>query len=282
MSGTNQRYWTISAKTSWIGDTFREMITYRNLLLRLVRKDLLVSYHQTLLGPLWILLNPLLSVCVYLLVFHRVMGIPTEGIPPVLFYLSGITLYNLFSEILLNTSLSFTANAPVFNKVYFPRLIAPLSIVLTSLFRFCFQLLFLLIASFYYVSLGELVIKPAQLLYALPVITMVAALAFGAGLIFSVITAKYRDLNGLLTHIVRLLMFVCPVFYSLALVPSHLHGLVNLNPLTSQFEMFRYAFFDVGHFMQATLLYSGVVTTLILIGGMLIFNKMGDKLIDVL
>src|SRR6476660_9158712 len=233
--------WEITPKTSWLGWGGKELLSYKDLLFRLVRKDFLAYYQQTLLGPLWVVIQPLLTVFTYVLVFNRVIGITTDGIPPFLYYLIGITLWNLFQDVFFGTSSTFIQNVQVFSKVYFPRLIVPLSIVLLHSLRFVFQLLLLLIALFYYYFTGQVTLHPEYFLLSLPAIVITIGIAFGSGLVFSILTAKYRDLLGTIQLIIRLLMFVCPIFYSLARVPQQYKTLVSLNPLASQFELFRFA-----------------------------------------
>src|SRR4051812_31731387 len=148
--------WELSSKTTWLGSSVRELYAYKDLLVRLVRKDILMQYQQTMFGPLWVLLQPLLTVLTYLLVFNRVLKLPTGNIPPFLYYLSGITLWNLFSEILLNTAGTFTRNAQIFGKVYFPRIIVPLSVMVLNCFQFTIQFLFLLGAIAYYYFTGRI------------------------------------------------------------------------------------------------------------------------------
>lgn len=273
--------WEIKTGTSWIGVSFRELYAYKDLLFRLVRKDFLSSYQQTLLGPFWIIFQPLLTVITYVIAFHTVIGVSTEGIPAFFYYLTGITLWNLFSDILLNTSYAFLQSASIFEKVYFPRLIAPFSVLLLNLLRFGIQFLLLLLVAVYFYTFKNLEFNLLRILICLPAIIITSGLGFGIGLIFSIITVKYKDLLNLLQLIIRLLMFVCPVFYSLSMVPNKIKWLVNINPLSSQFEMFRYAFLGKGIFNMEQALYSIVFVIFLLFMGIFIFNKWSDKLIDV-
>lgn len=247
-----------------------------------MRKEFLTSYQQTLLGPFWVVLQPLLAVLIYVLIFGKVIGIKTEGVPPFLFYLTGITLWNLFSDIFLGTATTFAGSAHLFSKVYFPRIIVPLSIMLLHSVRFLIQLLLLIGFVLYYYFSGNIKLPGINLLYTVPVIITTAGMALGAGLICSVLTAKYRDLVPILQLTVRLLMFVCPIFYSFAIVPEKMQWVVMANPLSSQFEFFRYAFLDKGHVSGMQFLYSITFMVLLIGGGVLLFNKIGDKLMDVL
>jgi lipopolysaccharide transport system permease protein len=273
--------WEIKPNSTWFGNGVNELFAYKDLLLRLVRKEFLISYQQTLLGPFWVVLQPILTVFTYVLIFDKVIGVSTEGIPSFIYYLAGIILWNLFSELFLNIAYTFTQNAGIFSKVYFPRLIAPLSMLLLNLFRFGIQLVLLLFVLAYYYITGQVGFDLLHVLMFIPVVIITAGLGFGAGLFFSIITTKYKDIFGLLQLIVRLLMFVCPIFYSLAIVPDRLKWLVNINPLSSQFELFRYAFLGIGHFEGLRLLYSACSMIFLMFLGILLFNKMGDKLMDV-
>jgi lipopolysaccharide transport system permease protein len=273
--------WEIGNKTSWLGVSFKELLSYKDLLYRLVRKDILMQHQQTLLGPVWVLLQPLLTVFTFVLVFNKVLLIPTAGIPPLLYYLSGITLWNLFSEVLLGTANTFTKNAHVFGKVYFPRIIVPFSAMLLNYFQFFIQFIFLLIAVAYYYFTGQVSVHFFNLFLCIPVIIIVSGIGLGAGLIFSVLTAKYRDLSAFLPIVVRLLMFLCPVFYALSHVPQSVRWVVDLNPLSAQFKIFRYALVGIGDFTGIQFLYGALAMLLLMTAGLLLFNKKGDGLIDV-
>lgn len=273
--------WIIKPQTPWLGASVKELVSYKDLLLRMVRKEFLASYQQTLLGPLWVLIQPILTVATSILIFNKVIGISTDNIPPVLYYLTGITLWSLFSDIFSNTSSTFIQNEKLFNKVYFPRIISPLSIVLLNLFRFSIQLLFLIIAIIYYSVTGQVTLHIETWIIAIPVILLTVMMGLGAGLLFSVITAKYRDLTHLLQLLIRLLMFICPIFYPMSIVPEKHKWLMYLNPLSTQFELYRYAFLGTGHFNSSQITYSIIGSFLLLCGSLLLFNRMSDKLIDV-
>ena len=273
--------WEITRKTPWFGADFKELYSFRDLLVRLVRKEFLMYYQQTLLGPLWMVIHPILTVLTYVLIFDKVIGLETQGVPPFLFYLTGITLWSLFSDIFLGTSGTFSNNAHIFSKVYFPRIIAPIAILLLHILRFLIQLVLLIIVLVWYYFTGKY--QPdGNWLLSIPVIIMTAGTAFGAGLIFSVITPMYRDLINLQQLLVRLLMFLCPIFYALAMVPGDKKWLVSLNPLSSFFEVFRYAFIGKGTVSLHELTYSAIWMVVLVTVGILIFNKRGDKLMDVI
>jgi lipopolysaccharide transport system permease protein len=274
--------WEINSKSSWLGVNLSEIYAYRGLLLRLTRKDFLSTYQQTLLGPFWVLIQPLLTVITYVLVFNKVIGISTHGVPPFLFNLMGITLWNLFSEVFLNTARSFSQNAGIFNKVYFPRIIVTLSALYLQLILFGIQLLLLVVVFASFLLSGRITTNPANFFLIIPIIIITSGIAFGAGLILSVMTAKYRDLMSLIQLLIRLLMFVCPVFYTLSMVPQKLKWIVDLNPLSSQFEYFRYAFIGTGQLSILQFMYSASFMVLMVFFGVLLFNKLSDTLMDVI
>jgi lipopolysaccharide transport system permease protein len=240
------------------------------------------SYQQTLLGPFWVLLQPLLTTLIYVLVFNTVIGISTGDTPPMLFNLIGITLWNLFSEVFLNTAKTFTQNVEVFSKIYFPRVIVALSGLWLQIILFGVQMLFLFSMYLFFWLTGQINVSLVHLWMIFPAIITVAGIAFGAGLVFSVFTAKYRDLMALIQLLIRLLMFVCPIFYSMSMVPQKVRWLVNLNPLSVQFEIFRYAFLGKGTFTAVEVLYSTGFMLALVVFGVLLFNKMSDKLMDVI
>ncbi|MGE5943134.1 MAG: ABC transporter permease, partial [Flavobacteriales bacterium] len=210
--------WEIKPKTSWWSISLSELFSYKDLILQLARKDFLGQYQQTLLGPFWALIQPILSVVVYVLVFNNVIGISTGSVPPFLFNLIGITLWNLFSEIFLQTSKTFSLNADIFSKVYFPRIIVAISTFWLQLQLFSINLLLLFIAYIFFLIIGKVDFDLGRAMIIFPIIMITAGIGFGGGLIFSVLTAKYRDLMSLMQLIIRLLMFVCPIFYTLSMV----------------------------------------------------------------
>ncbi len=274
--------WEIKTETSWFGVSIKELYSYKDLLLRLTRKEFLGSYQQTLLGPFWVLLQPLLTTLIYVLVFNTVIGISTGDTPPMLFNLIGITLWNLFSEVFLNTSKTFILNVEVFSKIYFPRMIVALSGLWLQIILFGVQLLFLFSIYLFFLFKGQTNFNISHLWMIIPAIITTAGIGFGAGLIFSILTAKYRDLLALIQLLIRLLMFVCPIFYTMSMVPQKVKWLVNLNPLSVQFELFRYAFLGQGNISAVEIIYSSVFMIALIFFGILLFNKMSDKLMDVI
>jgi len=274
--------WEINNSTSWLGVNRKELFIYKDLLIRLTRKEFLGTYQQTLLGPFWIFLQPVLTVLTFVLVFNKVIGISTNDTPPLLYNLIGITLWNLFADIFLNVAKTFTQNAQIFNKVYFPRIIAAFSALLLQVVMFAIQFILLLCVYAYFITTTQVHFALVGFFCFLQPIITVGLMAFGGGLIFAVLTAKYRDLTALIQLVIRLLMFLCPVFYQLSNVPASIKWVVKLNPLSPQFELFRYAFLGTGDVVFTDLLYSSLVTVILLVSGFLLFNKMNEHLTDVL
>ena len=274
--------WQIKPESSWIGVSWKELYSYKDLLFSLTRKDFLGSYQQTLLGPFWVFFQPILTVLTYVLVFNRVIGIKTGVIPPLLFNLTGIVLWNFFSEVFFSTSRTFTDNAHIFEKVYFPRIIVAFSALWLQVILFFFQFILLAMVYAYYLYAGNVGFNLLRMLIIFPVLAITGGIGFGAGLIFSVLTAKYRDLLSLLNLLIRLLMFLCPIFYSLEMVPPKVRWLVQINPLSVQFEAFRYAFIGKGSFTELQFIYGGVFMIILVYCAVLVFNKWGDRLMDYL
>lgn len=276
--------WEIRPSATWKEVlNFNELWNYKSLLLRWIRRDWILQYQQTVLGPVWILLNPLVTLLTYFFVFGKLIGIPTAGIPPALFYLSGILIWSFFSESLLAISSTFTSNVLLFSKVYFPRIIVPMATVFSSFTRFFIQgLLFLLLLVYYWIN-GEY--NPSHLnswIFATPfLVLLVAIFSLGLGLLFSVLTGKYRDLMSFINMGVRLLLFLTPVIYPIHVVPQKIQWIVMLNPLTPIMEAFRYAFFGIGIFKVSDLIYSALLIVGLFFSSLILFNRKGDKLLDV-
>lgn len=261
----------------------KEVWHYRDLLLLLVRRDFVSFYKQTILGPLWFFIQPLFTTIIYTFIFGSLAGIKTDGIPPPLFYIAGITTWNYFSECLTKTSTVFRDNANVFGKVYFPRLIMPLSIVISSLIRFGVQmLLFFVMMGFYTFKGASLQVNVYVLLFPFLVIQM-ALLGLGAGMIISAMTTKYRDLVFLVTFGIQLLMYTTTVVYPLSEAikkyPKY-EWLFSLNPMTAVIETFRCGFLGKGTFSWVSLLSSTVITLIIAVAGTVVFNKVEKDFID--
>lgn len=275
--------WKITPRSSWLGNGWQELWAYRHLALGLIRRDFLLIYQQTILGPLWVLLQPVLTMLTYVLVFSRVVGISTDAVPPVLFYLSGIVLWNLFNDAFTSIAATFRDNAPLFSKIYFPRLIIPFSRLSGYLLHFAIQSgLLLLVLVFFVVKGGVPLPDPRWLPLALLAVGLVAGLSLGLGLLFAVLTAKYRDLAHLLSLGMRLFMFLTPVIYPLSYVSPEWRWLVLLNPLTQPFELFRLSLLGQGSVSWSALAGSMATTGIVLLLALLVFNKHNNKLIDVI
>lgn len=262
----------------------REVWRYRDLLLLLVRRDFVSFYKQTVLGPLWFFIQPVFTTVIYTFIFGNIAGISTGSVPGPVFYLAGITAWNYFSECLLKTSSVFRDNAGVFGKVYFPRIIMPLSVVMSSLVRFAVQMGLFLFTLFYFSVVKGAPIVPniTVLLFPLLVLLM-AMLGLGTGMIVSALTTKYRDLSFLITFGVQLLMYTTTVVYPLsaavAKYPEY-EWLFQLNPMTAIIEAMRYGFLGEGSFSWLSIGISATVTLLITAAGIIIFNKVEKDFID--
>ncbi|MFZ9662066.1 MAG: ABC transporter permease, partial [Chitinophagaceae bacterium] len=233
------------------------------------------------LGPLWFFIQPVLTTIMFTIVFGKFAGLSSDGQPRMLFYLAGLTIWNYFSECFSKTSTVFTANANIFGKVYFPRLVMPLSIVASGLIRLGIQFLLFLCFLIYYMAKGNTAVVPNWYILFTPVLVlMMAGFSLGAGLIFSALTTKYRDLSFLLTFGVQLLLYATPVIYSVNSLPEKYKVYVLANPLSPIVECFRYAFLGSGYFDWASLGYSAVAMLVLLFLGIIIFNKVEKNFMD--
>lgn len=283
MDKDNQQHdWDLVIKghTSLFDLKFRDLWHYRDLLLLFVKRDFVSFYKQTILGPLWFFIQPIFTTIVFTFVFGNLAGISTDGLPQYLFYLSGITAWNYFSDCLNKTSTVFRDNANIFGKVYFPRLIMPLSIVVSNLIRFGVQLLLLICMMIFFAIRGA----DFQVTYAIflfPVLVlMMAMLGLGSGLIITAMTTKYRDLTFLVTFGVQLLMYGTTVIYPLSAAPKDYKRIIELNPMTGIIEAFRYAFLGKGEFTVSSVGYSMIFSIVILFIGIVIYNKTEKNFVD--
>lgn len=260
---------------------FKEIWRYRDLLVMFIKRDIVTQYKQTILGPTWYFIQPALTTIMYMVVFGGIAGISTDGLPQPLFYLAGIVLWQYFSECLNKTSATFTQNQHIFGKVYFPRLISPLSNVLSNLVRMSIQFLLFLIVYVYYVAVGVDVMPNAYALLLPLLIMMLAGLSLGFGIIISSMTTKYRDLTILFTFIVQLWMYATPVIYPLSTITNEkIRMLMGINPLTSIFEAFKYGMLGVGQFSWGGLGYSFGFMVVLLLVGLVVFNKVQRSFMD--
>ena len=284
MKNTNLEFWDtiIIPKRGWFELHLNDIWQYRDLLWLFIKRDFTTFYKQTILGPIWFFIQPLLSTIVFTIIFNRIAGIPTDGIPPFLFYMSGIIAWNYFSNCLTSTSGTFTANAGLFGKVYFPRIIVPLSKVISGLSRLAIQVVMFLGFYVYFLIIGNQHISfsfQAFLLMPLMIIQM-AMLGQGLGMIISSLTTKYRDLSYLVSFGTQLLMYASPIVYPLSVVPDKYKIYIIANPMTPIIEGFRQAFIGKGQLNLNMLFYSICITLIIFFIGLLIFNKVEKTFID--
>lgn len=270
----------ISGHTSLFDIKFADLWNYRDLLLLFVKRDFVSFYKQTILGPLWFFIQPIFTTLIFTFVFGNLAGISTDGLPKPLFYLTGITAWNYFADCLTKTSTVFRDNANIFGKVYFPRLIMPLSIVASNLVRFGVQLLLLLIVMAYYAMQGAAFEITYGMLFFPVLILMMAFLGLGCGLIITALTTKYRDLAFLVSFGVQLLMYATTVIYPLSAAPEKYKWMIELNPMTGIIEAFRFAFLGQGEFTLASIGYSAIFTIVVFFAGILIFNKTEKNFVD--
>jgi lipopolysaccharide transport system permease protein len=270
----------IRSETPVFSVNFKEVWQYRDLLIMLVKRDYISTYKQTILGPIWFFVQPILTVIIYMILFGQIAKLSTDGTPQIVFYLSGITIWNYFSEALTKTSSVFKDNASIFGKVYFPRLIMPLSIVVSALMKFAIQFT-LFIAIILYYTFVEKTVHPNLWVLATPyLLLLMAAFSLGLGMIFSSLTTKYKDLVFLLTFGIQLFMYATPVVYSLSSIPEKYRWIIIANPLTGIFECFRYGYLGSGSFEPMSLVISSGIIVFLLGIGIVIFNKVEKSFMD--
>lgn len=257
-----------------------ELWRYRDLLVMFVKRDFVATYKQTILGPLWFFIQPLLTTVTFMVIFGNIAKISTDGLPQMVFYMAGITLWNYFSECLNKTATVFKDNANIFGKVYFPRLIMPLSIVVSNLVRFGIQFTLFLAVWAWYLIKGSQLHPNIYLLLTPYLIFLMAIIGLGAGMLISALTTKYRDLIFLLTFGVQLLMYATPVIYPMSNLPAKYALFIKANPLSAIVETFRYGFTGSGLFSWHSLAYSSVFALILLLFGTLVFNKVEKSFMD--
>ncbi|HWJ92873.1 MAG TPA: ABC transporter permease [Flavisolibacter sp.] len=279
-----QQKWdlVIESRSRLLDLRLKELWEYRDLLLLLVKRDYIAFYKQTILGPIWFFLQPLMTMIMYVIIFKKLAGLGTDNIPAPLFYMVGIVSWNYFAECLNKTSTVFKDNANVFGKVYFPRLILPFSIVMSNLVRFGVQLLLLIIIMLYYIFFrDDFHFQFNSYLVLFPVfIALMALFGLAMGMIVSAMTTKYRDLAFLVTFGVQLFMYATPVIYSLHSAPGKLKQVISLNPLSPIIEGLRLGLLGKGEFHAGSFAYSAGVIIILTVIGILIFNKTEKDFID--
>lgn len=277
----NEEYTVIKPMSSLLQLNLKDVWRYRDLMMMYVKRNIVTVYKQTILGPLWLIVQPVLTTIMFMFVFGNLAGLSTDGIPGALFYFSGIILWNYFSQCLTGTSGVFINNQGVFGKVYFPRLVVPMATTISNLIQFCIQFcVFLVIYVYYYVTM-EVPITPNVYAFLLPVLVLLCAgLSLGFGIVFSSLTTKYRDLVFLLQFGVQLWMYATPVIYPLNSIPVDKQWIFQLNPMTSIIETFKYGALGVGVFSWGALLYSTIFMVVLLFVGIIIFNRIEKSFMD--
>ena len=270
----------IEPKRNWWDLQLREVWRYRDLVFMFVRRDFVSQYKQTILGPLWFLIQPLLTSLTFTVIFGNIASLPTDGVPDFLFYLSGTVVWNYFANCLKNTSDTFITNANIFGKIYFPRLVMPMSVVISSIITFFIQFLMFLAFLFYYMKIGTQVYPTSAVLLLPLLILLMAGLGLGFGIIISSLTTKYRDLRFLVAFGINLWMYITPVIYPKSTIPEHFRWIADVNPLTPIMETFRTIFLGVGTLDWSALAYSAGCMLLVCIIGILIFNRVEKTFID--
>ncbi len=270
----------IKPKRHWFDINLKELWAYRDLIALFVRRDFVAKYKQTILGPLWFIIQPLLTTLMFTVVFGNIAKLSTDGLPKILFYFSGIVGWNYFAESLKATSNTFVTNASIFGKVYFPRLTMPISIVISNLVLFFIQFVFLLFFIGYYYFLGVNISISFYILLLPVLILMTAGLGLGFGIIISSLTTKYRDLTYLVTFGVQLWMYATPIIYPLSSISGIYKKIILLNPMTPIIETFRFIMLGSGELNLGQLLYSFIFMIVTLILGILLFNKIEQSFMD--
>lgn len=273
----------ISPKNKFFSINLKEVWQYRDLLMLFVKRDVVTVYKQTALGPLWYLLQPLFTSITFTLIFNIVAGINTGSIPPFLFNLAGITIWNYFTACLNDTSDTFKKNAAIFGKVYFPRIIMPISIVISNLLKFGIQfLIFIVFYAFYYFQGADISLNGSIVFFPL-LVALMGILGLGLGMFISSLVTKYRDLSYLISFGVQLLMYISAVMYPMALIHEKMPNygwLIAYNPLAYVIETTRYMLLNAGQISVLGLIYTVLLTVIVFFTGLLVFNKTEKSFID--
>ena len=267
-----EKLWKINLKEVW---------AYRDLITLFVKRNIVVQYKQTILGPLWYLIQPVLTVIMNMVVFGGIAHMSTDGIPQALFYMAGNVCWFYFSDCLNQTSNTFVANQGMFGKVYFPRMVVPISTVMSNLLRFGIQLLLFVAIWIYFFASGSDIHLTWTILLVPILVVMLAGLGLGFGILISSMTTKYRDLTILFTFVVQLWMYATPIVYPISMVTNEtLHTIIMLNPMTSIIEAFKYATLGQGYFSWGALGYSFAFMSILMLWGIIIFNKVQRSFMD--
>jgi lipopolysaccharide transport system permease protein len=280
--GEADEHWDliIRPKRHLLDINLKEIWDYRDLLYMFVKRDIVTVYKQTVLGPIWFFVQPIMTMLTYVVVFGNIAKISTDSIPAPLFYLSGITLWNYFSESFNKTSGTFTSNAHIFGKVYFPRLIVPLSVVISNVIKFLIQFALFLILWIWYLATSDALHPNLWLLSTVYCLLLMAGLGLGFGIIFSSLTTKYRDLTFLIQFGVQLAMYATPIIYPMSTLSEKYQRVLWWNPISHIIEVFKYGFLGSGQASIPGLIYSTVFTLVTLVLGVIIFNRTEQTFMD--
>ena len=283
MAAITEENWSlvIEPRSKWWDLRLKEIWDYRDLIWIFVRRDIVAVYKQTVLGPLWFFLAPIFTVIAYNFVFGTIANISTDGIPPFIFYMAGTTLWGYFQSSFTMTADTFISNSAIFGKVYFPRMVAPISTVISSLFKFGVQMLMFLCFLGYYMLFEETSLHFTYWLWAVPfLVLMMSGLSLGFGIIVSSLTTKYRDLKNFIGFGITLLMYISPVIYPISAVPQHFQWLTRLNPLAPIIEAFRLAFTGSGTVTFSDMAYSSSFVIVLLVLGAVMFHRVERTFMD--
>ena len=276
----------ISSKKRAVDFNVKELWHYKDLLLLFVKRDVVTFYKQTVLGPIWFVIQPLITSVIQFIIFSKIAAIPSDGVPYFLFVLAGNIVWFYFSDCLKATSETFTSNQNIFGKVYFPRIIMPLKVAVSNLIKFGIQFVFFLIVLFYYIYQGAPIHLNSLVLFLPLLLLVIAFIALGTGMIISSLTVKYRDLNFVVTFGISLFMYITPIVYPTTLVLEKVdkkyHSLIYMNPLTGLFDFFKYAFLGSGTIDFWSIVYSVIFSIVIMFLGLLVFTKTEKSFIDVI
>jgi lipopolysaccharide transport system permease protein len=280
MQSDNDWDLVITPRKKWYDLQLRDVWHYRDLIALFVRRDFVSRYKQTILGPLWFIIQPLLTTLTFTVVFGNIAQLPTDGLPQILFYMSGTVMWSYFSGCLTGTSNTFTSNAHLFGKVYFPRLVTPISIIISNLITFAIQFAFFICFLVYFLLRG-VEVHLTSWAFTLPLLMLLmAGLGLGFGIIISSLTTKYRDLQNLVGFGVSLLMYFTPVIYPVSSIPGKLRWIADVNPITPIVETFRAGFLGAGNASWTGLAYSAGIMLVAMFIGVVIFNRVEKNFID--
>lgn len=286
MSSSRAYHIVVRPNQSWLRFDWRGLVEYQDLLFLLVRRDFISRYKQTILGPSWFILQPLITTVVYMVIFNRVIGVSTGGVPPVLFYLSGLLAWSYFQQLITTTATTFITNANIFGKVYFPRLVVPFAMSLSNAISFGIQLGTFLIVLLVNILNGHFHATGADVLAAVAIMPLcllhVAMLGLGVGLTLASLTAKYRDFQHLVSFIINLWMYVTPIIYPASRIPEKFAWIAQINPMAPVVEMIRAAFLHTAPMPTSSYVLSAVLTTIIFTTGVLLFQRTARTFIDII